>query len=97
MLHVQVGQVAALYGDPTFKQVLATSLSLVLAVVIKRATDQCYVEFPESEPMVNVIAAIRNAERNQFVAFDPDDPDLWEPIEGGYRLHGMFREELREE
>lgn len=70
-----------------------------LAFVLKPGR-ACYIEFPEGEPMVNVIAMMVQAERGAkgiyAVRFDPEDDDLWEVLVGGYRLHGMFMVDLME-
>jgi hypothetical protein len=61
----------------------------------------CYIEWPEGEPMVNIIAMMKQAERGAkgryAVRFDPDDDDLLEVLVGGYRLHGMFVSDLLRE
>lgn len=58
----------------------------------------CYIEWSEGEPMVNIIAMMKQAERGAkgayAVRFDPDDDDLLEVVVGGYRLHGIFVSDL---
>lgn len=75
---------------------MAQAAGVVTALVVIFCPREriCYVEWPTWEPMVNVIAALRDAESNLGVAFDMLDPDLWEYPEGGYRVHGLFREDL---
>lgn len=94
MLHNAVTSISSYYSDPTFRHVVGATAVLVLAVVVKQVDQIAYVEWPDNEPMNNVLAAIAAAEQKFGLAFDPDDPDLWEQVPGGVRLHGMFRGEL---
>lgn len=59
---------------------------------------EAYIEWPESEPMQNVLALIAQAERGgegeYRVVFDVDDDGLWEVLAGGYRLHGIFVDQI---
>lgn len=76
----------------------AGSWSPVRLGFVNQPGHSVYVEWPEGEPMVNVLAVIDQAERGAkgrfAVVFDPEDEDLWEVLVGGYRLHGMFVNEL---
>lgn len=71
------------------------SLSLIVA-----PGESVYIEFPEGEPMENVLAMIHSVERGSVetwrVVFDVSDEGLWETLAGGYRLHGMFVEDTIE-
>ena len=69
-------------------------------MVALRPGKEVYIEWPSSEPMANVIAAIHQTERGTKgpwkVVFDPTDDGLLEVLVGGYRLHGMFVDDLKE-
>lgn len=78
---------------PDMRWVVGTTAAIVLRLVIKQAEELAYVEFPEGEPMANVLNLIRAAE-TQGVYFDLLDPDLWEYPEGGVRIHGFFKESI---
>jgi hypothetical protein len=41
-----------------------------------------------------VIRCIQDVERLYDVVFDVDDPDLWESLDGGYRIWGMLKETI---
>lgn len=60
--------------------------------------ESIYIEFPEGEPMENVLAMIHSVERGSIetwrVVFDVEDDGLWETLAGGHRLHGMFVEQI---
>ena len=66
--------------------------------VVFRPGKEVYIEWPQGEPMVNVIALIQSVERGTpagwKAVFDMGDPDLCETLVGGYRLHGMFVRDL---
>jgi hypothetical protein len=80
------------YGEPSVKNIVGASIALALAVFVCKAAETAYIEWPDSEPLSNVLALIAAAERDHGVAFDLEDPDLWEQVPGGVRLHGIFRE-----
>ena len=65
--------------------------------VVVRPGVSIYIEWPEHEPMENVLAAIhcteRGAKGDWRAVFDMAD-DMIEALVGGYRLHGMFAHEL---
>lgn len=86
--------ISSLVTDPTFRHVVGTMLTLTLAVVVKRADEIVYMEWPEHEPMSNVLALMQRAEVEHQVVFDVEDPNLWEYPTGGYRLWGMLKESL---
>lgn len=64
-----------------------------LSLIVKPG-HHVYIEFPEGEPMENVLAMIHSVEVGSIetwrVVFDAEDDDLWETLAGGYRLHGMY-------
>ena len=68
-----------------------------LALVVKPGKE-VYIEWPAGEPMVNVIAMMQQSERGAkgrwATRFDPEDPDLLVAFVGGYRLYGMFLNDL---
>lgn len=74
------------------------STDLELTSVVKPSSGSVFIEFPEGEPMENVLAAIQLMESGASglwrVVFDPDDEDMWEVLVGGYRLHGMFLRDI---
>ena len=60
-----------------------------------------YIEWPDNEPMENVLALICQVENGSKgswrTVFDLSDEGLVEVLVGGYRLHGMFFDDLKEE
>jgi len=86
--------ISTLSADPAFRHVMGVSAVFLFAVVVNRVDDIAYIEWPETEPIANVLSTMQWAERVYSVVFDADDPNLLERVSGGFRLHGMFMEHL---
>lgn len=68
--------------------------AVVLVAIVCKVSESAYIEFPFGEPMANVVALIERLQVESGVVFDLLDWDLWEPIEGGFRVHGMFLDSI---
>ena len=80
-------------AQATNRNSLSAQVGIELAIVT-RPGHSIYIEWPESEPMENVLSVIHTCERAATgewrAVFDMSDDDMLEVLVGGYRLHGMF-------